>query len=420
MSNNKKKPSREGSKQLLNLSVLQRQDKYIVDVTHAARHTALYTYVDDTQKWERKGIEGSLFLTTRSVEPIYQVVVLNRLSTSNWFEPINAAFQIEEADPFLLFSNDKEEITGIWFHNKMEQEKISNAIKNVMKIVNKESASKEEAPSREDAAAQKKPKQKSEPKQIKIQTDENTLYKQPKPQKKGISLTPTSTRSANPTPPRASSRATPPPRATSAPVLSNGWLSNPQNLPGVFNPNFPPGIPNFPFGHPHMMQPGMPPRQGEYSGFMTPDMFLKQAAKMPNYNNMNNIPLKQPQCNPNNSMYDILPLNTQHTPHSITPNKNPTPNIVATPTANSTPSSSNNTNSNARKTDANHNNESNGTSKPDQVNNRNYESFNNSNGNANTQMLTKPQLKQLLQSLVQDDKFIDLVYNACIKQVQQK
>ena len=54
--------------------------------------------------------------------------MLNRLNTDNFIEPITTDLEMEIVQPYLLFRNKEEEITGVWFYKKAEQLKISEVI----------------------------------------------------------------------------------------------------------------------------------------------------------------------------------------------------------------------------------------------------------------------------------------------------
>eukprot|EP00966_Prymnesium_polylepis_P043252 1004312-Prymnesium_polylepis.1 len=112
----------ERSKQLeYNLSVLKRRDAAIQDVLDMAGHVVMYRFNEENQSWDRKNVEGSLFVVQRSVVPTHQFVVLNRLSSENLVENINDDFQMELTEQFLLYRNAAQEINGIWFYSPTER-----------------------------------------------------------------------------------------------------------------------------------------------------------------------------------------------------------------------------------------------------------------------------------------------------------
>ena len=72
----------------------------------------------------RKNVEGTLFVVKRRVEPRFQFVVLNRLSTENCREDLIGAFEFELSPPYLLYRNS-EEVNGIWFYKQEECDEMS-------------------------------------------------------------------------------------------------------------------------------------------------------------------------------------------------------------------------------------------------------------------------------------------------------
>ena len=86
----------ERSKQLeYNLGVLKRRDADIVRVLDMAGHVVLYQFNEESKAWDRRNMEGSLFVVERATEPLHQFVVLNRLSSENLVETIDENFQTE-------------------------------------------------------------------------------------------------------------------------------------------------------------------------------------------------------------------------------------------------------------------------------------------------------------------------------------
>ena len=89
-----------------NLAVLQRRDADISGVVDMAAHVVLYKFSEETQSWERRQVEGSLFIVSRTSDPKYMFVVLNRISSENVVEPVTPEFQMELTEQFLLYRND--------------------------------------------------------------------------------------------------------------------------------------------------------------------------------------------------------------------------------------------------------------------------------------------------------------------------
>ena len=66
----------------------------------------------------RKDVEGSLFLLRRSTTPVYQLFILNKKGTVNHAEDVRGVFQFEDASPYLLYRNARDEVVGVWFYDK--------------------------------------------------------------------------------------------------------------------------------------------------------------------------------------------------------------------------------------------------------------------------------------------------------------
>lgn len=111
-----------------NLQVLKRRDAAITRIMNMAGHVVLYLFNEDTKAWDRKGVEGSLFVVERSTDPSHQFVVLNRLSSENLVETVDASFQVELTEQFLLYRNTKQEILGVWFYSADERTAISELL----------------------------------------------------------------------------------------------------------------------------------------------------------------------------------------------------------------------------------------------------------------------------------------------------
>merc|ERR1712020_711128 len=90
----------------------QRIDPYIVGIKESASQVALYRY-SATQEWEKTETEGTLFVYERKCEPMYGFLILNRLSTQNWIQPITSEIDSQLQAPFLLYKTKVSKIISI-------------------------------------------------------------------------------------------------------------------------------------------------------------------------------------------------------------------------------------------------------------------------------------------------------------------
>lgn len=105
----------QGTK-LLNLTVLQRIDPCIEQILITASRVSLYNFNTDLNQWNRKDVEGSLFVVKRNAEPRFQFIVMNRLNAENYVEHLVRGFEYEVHVPYILYRNALEEVNGIWFY----------------------------------------------------------------------------------------------------------------------------------------------------------------------------------------------------------------------------------------------------------------------------------------------------------------
>ncbi|KAL6563681.1 hypothetical protein OROGR_002640 [Orobanche gracilis] len=139
----------ENSTKLLNLTVLQRIDPFVEEILITAAHVALYEFNIDTSQWSRRDVEGSLFVVKRNTQPRFQFIVMNRRNTEhgtcsasitsaemcqimNLVENLLGDFEYEVQVPYLLYRNASQEVNGIWFYNARECEEVANLFSRIL------------------------------------------------------------------------------------------------------------------------------------------------------------------------------------------------------------------------------------------------------------------------------------------------
>ncbi|RWS05640.1 mRNA-decapping enzyme 1A-like protein [Dinothrombium tinctorium] len=126
--------SLDDSESDINLRTLKRVDGSIVAIEGSATQVAVYKFSSSINEWERKEIEGSLFVVKRSTIPSYSLVVINRLNTTNMIEAINEKLDLKLEPPYLLYKNDKSHIYCIWFYDRSECTLIGERIQNLVSL----------------------------------------------------------------------------------------------------------------------------------------------------------------------------------------------------------------------------------------------------------------------------------------------
>lgn len=120
------------STKLLNLTVLQRIDPFVEEILITATHVTFYKFDTETSQWSRKDVEGSLFVVKRNAQPRFQFIVMNRLNTENLVEDLLGDFECEVQLPYLLYRNAAREVNGIWFYNACECEEVATLFSRIL------------------------------------------------------------------------------------------------------------------------------------------------------------------------------------------------------------------------------------------------------------------------------------------------
>ncbi|KAF6257964.1 Dcp1-like decapping family-domain-containing protein [Scenedesmus sp. NREL 46B-D3] len=116
----------------MNMMVLKRIDAQIEEIIASAAHVCLYRMSVNEQQWQRKNIEGSLFLIKRRTQPRFQMLVLNKLSTDNYIETVHGGLEMETNPPYLMYTHGNDEIHGIWFFEEADLHRLAGLLQKVL------------------------------------------------------------------------------------------------------------------------------------------------------------------------------------------------------------------------------------------------------------------------------------------------
>ncbi|KAJ4978943.1 hypothetical protein NE237_009723 [Protea cynaroides] len=125
------------STKVLNLTVLQRIDPFVEEILITAAHVTFYEFNIELNQWSRKDVEGSLFVVKRNTQPRFQFIVMNRRNTDNLVENLLGDFEYEVQVPYLLYRNAAQEVNGIWFYNSRECEDVGNLFSRILNAYSK-------------------------------------------------------------------------------------------------------------------------------------------------------------------------------------------------------------------------------------------------------------------------------------------
>eukprot|EP00039_Didymoeca_costata_P025118 m.12386 g.12386 ORF g.12386 m.12386 type:complete len:362 (+) comp4644_c0_seq1:196-1281(+) len=109
----------------LNLRALKRRDASIVKILGTSAHVTAYTFDQAKESWQRKEVEGSLFVFERNEAPYHGLFLMNRLNNNNIREMITESVDVQNIDdkafPLIIFRTNSDEILGMWFYKSNER-----------------------------------------------------------------------------------------------------------------------------------------------------------------------------------------------------------------------------------------------------------------------------------------------------------
>ncbi|KAF4520915.1 hypothetical protein B566_EDAN014412 [Ephemera danica] len=117
----------------MNAAAVKKVDRDMQSILDSASHVALYSFNSKENNWEKTSIEGAMFIYSRSADPQHAFIIMNRLSTENLIEHVNAGLDFQIKEPFLLYKTQQAMIYGIWFYDKNECYRITSNLQKLVK-----------------------------------------------------------------------------------------------------------------------------------------------------------------------------------------------------------------------------------------------------------------------------------------------
>ncbi|KAL1914750.1 uncharacterized protein VTP21DRAFT_8008 [Calcarisporiella thermophila] len=116
------------TKRAVNLSVLRRHDKTITEILDSSSHVVIYKFNSARKEWEKKGVEGTMFIFKRSVAPVYGFFIMNRLSIENFHTFLTSDVEIQLSSEFIIYRTSDDNIHGIWIYERDDKERIGQRL----------------------------------------------------------------------------------------------------------------------------------------------------------------------------------------------------------------------------------------------------------------------------------------------------
>jgi len=139
-----------------NLKVLQRHDSTIHSILDQVSYAVLYNYNFDTNEdgslvgWEKRGVEGSMFIYERKVEPRYGFFILNRNGIGNFIQTMSKDDDLEltDDDDYIIFrsnstidpmsANQSNLCVGLWIFEQVARRRIADYMMELHALIQNE------------------------------------------------------------------------------------------------------------------------------------------------------------------------------------------------------------------------------------------------------------------------------------------
>ncbi|KDQ10421.1 hypothetical protein BOTBODRAFT_36326 [Botryobasidium botryosum FD-172 SS1] len=146
-----------------NLKVLQRHDPSIHSILDQVSYAVLYNYNFDTNSdgslvgWEKRGVEGSMFIYERKTEPRYGFFILNRNGIGNFIQTMSKDDDLEltDDDDYIIFrsnstidplsANQANLCVGLWIFEQVARRRIADYMMELHALIQREASAASDA-----------------------------------------------------------------------------------------------------------------------------------------------------------------------------------------------------------------------------------------------------------------------------------
>ncbi|CAF4134379.1 unnamed protein product [Rotaria magnacalcarata] len=130
--NNNNSNNEEDQLNRINLQTLQNRDPYISKIVDQAQRVCVYKFVAEKREWERKDLEGTLFVYERLCKPYHGFAILSTVSRETFVQIIKSSMEFKHTptyEAFLQYKVDVGDIYGIWFISKNDCPRVTECLK---------------------------------------------------------------------------------------------------------------------------------------------------------------------------------------------------------------------------------------------------------------------------------------------------
>ena len=88
----------------LQFNFLLRKDPFLINIRFTSTFSAVYEYNDVEEKNNHLDKEGGLYLLERSIQPYFQIFVLNRKNRDDFEESLEVGMEFTDKDNFVAYT----------------------------------------------------------------------------------------------------------------------------------------------------------------------------------------------------------------------------------------------------------------------------------------------------------------------------
>ncbi|KAJ3134252.1 mRNA-decapping enzyme 1B [Physocladia obscura] len=116
-----------------NLRVLRRHDDSITSILDTSAHVVVYDFDEARQSWNKRGIEGTLFLVERTAnaenQHHHRLLILNRLGLDNLELDLAAALEFQVTGDYLIYRDPvKDCVQGLWIYEQNDRARLAESL----------------------------------------------------------------------------------------------------------------------------------------------------------------------------------------------------------------------------------------------------------------------------------------------------
>lgn len=109
----------------LNLKSIVKVDHAAKQIHQIAKHTVVYQYSEEGERWDKVEVEGCLMLYQRAEDPEWAFIILNRLHPNNFIVILDEVESVHlEQELLIVQLRDQGSVYGIWFYRQEDRDSL--------------------------------------------------------------------------------------------------------------------------------------------------------------------------------------------------------------------------------------------------------------------------------------------------------